>query len=119
MVDPHLVQQTPTSSRTAVSPDRIISASRSRIVSTATECLQGAPPRLVPSGQSQAMPPPVMATMYQDSGEDSLATSHRRLSMLQTIPSVSAIRTAARLISCGEAPFLRRFFLAMDDNYHT
>ena len=101
LVDPHLVQQTPGASRTVVSPDWIVSASRSRMISMATECLQGAPPRLVLYGQSQAMPPSVMATMCQDPGEDPLATSHRLLLTLRTIPSASAIRIAARLIAWG------------------
>lgn len=65
------------------------------------------------------MPPSVTATLYQDPGEDSLATSQLPLPMLRTIPSASAIRTAARLISRAEAAFFRRLFLATDDNYHT
>ena len=99
LVDPHLVQQTHGASRRVVSPDRIVSASRSRMISMATECLQGAPPRLAPSGQSQAMPPSAMATMCQDPGEYLLATSHRLLLILRTIPSASAIRIAAALSS--------------------
>ena len=117
--DPHAGQRGPAGSSTTGSPGPTSPASRSMMISTATECLQAAPflPRWY--GQSQTMPPSVTATLCQDPGEDSLATSHLPLPMLRTVPSASAIRMAARLIFWAEAGFFRRCFLATDGNYHT
>lgn len=60
-----------------------------------------------------------MATMCQDPGEDSLATSHRLLSMLRIISSEFAIRTATLLTAWEDVPFFRRFFPAMVYVYHS
>ena len=88
--DPHAGQRGPAGSSTTGSPGPTSPATRSMVISTATECLQAAPflPRWY--GQSQTMPPSVTATICQDPGEDSLATSH--LPMLRTVPSAPAIR---------------------------
>ena len=62
---------------------------------------------------SHLMPFSVTVTICQDPGDDSEATSHRFLPLLRTIPSLSAIRTAASRSALGDAAFFTRFFLVM------
>lgn len=63
-------------------------------------------------------PVPFPVTACQDPGDDSEATAHRFLPLLRTMPSLSAIRTAASRSALREGTFFTRFFLALVRECH-